>query len=610
MQLQQSHHSQKTETETATIAAPTIGNSFQGLILEAGSTEPDSQAAVSSADSHHQGGHEAPITIVSHDQSIGPLFGQWGQPYDLDAHCLEGSSTLFDIEDASLDGFLLQSEGPDWQTAPLQDHVEETPQNSNPIITVDEVSDMLRDGHINNGSADDMTQVQIISIPGSSRLREVRDVSSSLSAYFFQDVLPRYCTWDSNSSIIRIIIQAMWQSSEALHHTMQSMAASCLSNEIPYFSKIAAHERLLALQCMQETPMREDRLLTAFLLGHTSCWVNPTDLVPNQFNEIWATLESYTSSSGTTSLISFIQEALEYWTMVLSFITDTEQLRSLAAGPPRTSGPLPLNSIIMPNPFSGITRGAVSIFTDTSRLIYKLRKRFPQLRFIRETDVNFLHEALKEAHRLERRILNYSPLDSSSIVVLGDPHTMPEHFKILDEVFWYTSLLQLYRVFPDLIIKRYQPWNPQKILKPEVASHVPSRDETDEWLMKLALHILAMLQGIPLDSRTRSIQAPIIVALSSELRYKSPNTSELDSVSEAGDIRAISPSVISHSVEIARARRFVMSRLSIYWHVLPLQKVKKYQTLVKHIWEALDAGVPDVYWADMLCDQQLRTVMG
>ncbi|OBS23288.1 hypothetical protein FPOA_03840 [Fusarium poae] len=232
------------------------------------------------------------------------------------------------------------------------------------------------------------------------------------------------------------------------------------------------------------------------------------------------------------------------------------------------------------------------------------------LRFIRETDINFLRETLDEAHRLEHRIFGYRPLDATTIVVLGDPHTTPEHFKILDEVFWYTSLLQLYRVFPDLLIQRYQPWNPQNILQAEAASHVPSRDETEEWLMKLALHILAMLQSIPLDSRTRSIQAPIIVALSSELRYKSPDVSRFDTESEAGYQETMSPSNISHSVEIARARRFVMSRLSIYWHVLPLQKVKKYQILVKHIWEALDSGVPDVYWADMLSNNELRTVMG
>ncbi|RFN46500.1 c6 zinc finger domain protein [Fusarium flagelliforme] len=576
---------------------------LRNLITEAGFTVPSSQAAVSSSD-------EAPITVLSHDHSLGPLFGLWSQSYHLDAHCLEDSSALFGLEDTTLNGFLLPSEGPDWMSVPLQGRVEETPQDSNPIPIGDDASDMLRDGPINSSSAEDVSQDQIISIPESSRLREIHHVSSSLSTYFFQDVLPRYCTWDSNSSIIRIIIQAMWQSSGALHHTMQSMAASCLSNEIPYFSKIAAQERTLALECVQETPMREDRLLTAFLLGHTSCWVNPTDLVPNQFNEIWATLQSYTSSTGTTSVISFVQEALEYWTMVLSFITDTEQLGNSAAGLPRTSGPLPLNSFITPNPFSGVTRGAVSIFTDTSRLIYKLRKRLPHLRFIRDADVNFLRDTLNEAHRLENRILEYSPLDASTIVVLGDPHTTPEHFKILDEVFWYTSLLQLYRVFPDLLIQRYQPWNPQRILQPEAPSHVPSRDETDEWLMKLALHILGMLQGIPLDSRTRSIQAPIIVALSSELRHKSPDASELDSASEAGDLRAMPPSIISHSIEIARARRFVMSRLSIYWHVLPLQKVKKYQVLVEHIWEALDAGVPDVYWADMLRNKQLRTVMG
>ncbi|GKU23020.1 unnamed protein product, partial [Fusarium langsethiae] len=454
VQRQRSHNSQ----EVAAIAAPTIDNNFQSLISEAGFTVPGSQTAIPSTDDH-QGEHEAPITFFPHDHSIGRLFGLLDQPYQLDAHCLEDNSGLYDLEDATLNGFLQQNERPDWMTVPLQDPAKELPRDSTPDLIGDDASGMFRDGPIHSGLAEDTSQAQIISIPESSRLREVRDVSSSLSTYFFQDVLPRYCTWDSNSSIIRIIIQAMWQSSGALHHTMQSMAASCLSNEIPYFSKIAAQERILALQCVQETPMREDRLLTAFLLGHTSCWVDPTDLVPNQFNEIWATLESYTSSAGITSVISFVQEALEYWTMVLSFITDTEQLGNSSAGLLGTTGPLPLNSVITPNPFSGVTRGAVSIFTDTSRLIYKLRKRLPQLRFIREADINFLRETLIEARRLEHRILEYSPLHASSIVVLGDPHTTSEHFKILDEAFWYTSLLQLYRVFPDLLIQRYQPWD-------------------------------------------------------------------------------------------------------------------------------------------------------
>ncbi|KAL3600095.1 hypothetical protein FPOAC2_04326 [Fusarium poae] len=559
-------------------AVPTILNS---PMPEATANATDAQDGLFSTDGH-QNGQDVPTTVVSHDHPTGPLFGRWSESYNLEDNCLEDSSSLYVLEDATFNRILLQSEVPDWLSIPLQGHVEETAQDSNSISITDDTFAMQQEKQNNGNDTEDMSR-QTISVPSSSRLREIHDVSSSLSTYFFQDVLPRYCTWDSNSSIIRIIIQAMWQSSGALHHTMQSMAASCLSNEIPSFSRIAARERVLALEYIQETPMREDRLLTSFLLGHTSSWVNPTDLVPNQFNEIWATLDSYTSSAGTTSVVSFIQEALEYWTMVLSFITDTERLGNSAAGLSRTSGPLPPNSIITPNPFSGVTRGAVGIFTDTSRLIYKLRKRLPQLRFIRETDINFLRETLDEAHRLEHRILGYRPLDATTIVVLGDPHTTPEHFKILDEVFWYTSLLQLYRVFPDLLIQRYQPWNPQNILQAEAASHVPSRDETEEWLMKLALHILAMLQSIPLDSRTRSIQAPIIVALSSELRYKSPDVSRFDSESEAGYHEAISPSTISHSVEIAWARRFVMSRLSIYWHVLPLQKVKKYQILVKHI---------------------------
>jgi hypothetical protein len=183
----------------AAIAVPTIDNNFQSPIPEAVSTLAGSQAAVSFTDGQ-RGRHEDPISIFSHDlHSTGPLFGLWSQSYHLDAHYLQENSALYDLDDAALSESQFLSQGPDWMTMPLQDRVEEVPRDSSPIPIGDD-----------GGSAEDMSQAQIVSTPESSRLREIHHVSSSLSTYFFQDVLPRYCTWDSNSSIIRIIIQAMW----------------------------------------------------------------------------------------------------------------------------------------------------------------------------------------------------------------------------------------------------------------------------------------------------------------------------------------------------------------------------------------------------------------
>jgi hypothetical protein len=495
---------------------------------------------------------------------------------------------------------------PDWgtpsrmsQMAPIDDAIESA-------ILVTNESFGWNNGCTVHGSSLERARDEPAVTLGSGRLREMVNASSALSTYFFRDVLSRYCTWDSSSSSLRIIIESTWQSSGALYHTMQSMAAACLSKDLPHLAKVAKQERALALESVRSTPWKDDRLLAVLLLGTTSCWIDPTDVVPEQFREVWTTIASCTSLMATSLTISFVQEALGYWTMILAFITDTEQLGESKVVQSLTAGPVPPGSII-PNPFSGISPGAVRLFTDTGRLIYKVRKRLPGMRFVRTADLLFFQQALEDASRLERRILAYVPLDVSKIGVLGDPHTTPMHFQIVDNAFRYTALLQLYRMFPDLLSKRYRPWDVNEILLQQPASHAPSQEERSDWLTRLALYILDMLQEIPQDSRTRSIQPPVLVAVSSELRYDYDVSCKAD-MWQGTDTATLAAS--SHSIDVARARRFVILRLSTFAHVLPILKIKRYKTVVTNIWEAIDAGARDVYWVDVACDERLRTVVG
>lgn len=63
--------------------------------------------------------------------------------------------------------------------------------------------------------------------------QELFNIPTTLSEYFFREVIALYCSWDSKSNVMRTIVENMWQSFEALYHAIQTMAAACLPNDFP-----------------------------------------------------------------------------------------------------------------------------------------------------------------------------------------------------------------------------------------------------------------------------------------------------------------------------------------------------------------------------------------
>lgn len=448
-------------------------------------------------------------------------------------------------------------------------------------------------------------QQQIVTI---NRAPEIFSLPSALPDYFFKEVVSLYCTWDTSSNPLRIMLGDMWQSSGALFHTVQSMAAACLSEDFPHLAIVAKNEHRNAIQYLRSPPgptgFTEDRILATFLLGHTSSWLDPHDLADEKFKQVWRMIKSGASNTRNSPGLAFLEEALDYWTMLLAFVTDTKNAEELSIEP--YSGPSQLTPALVPHSWNGISRDVVRMITETGRLIFGVRKRMSAFRFVNQDDLDVFRDGLREAHRLEQSLLAYCPTDMTQITDPGDPRTTLEHFHLMDEAYRFTGLLQLYRVFPDLLTKRYQPWDKDKILFPQSPLKVPSRREMDVWLTKLAMHILGILREIPFESRTRCIQPFVLVAVSSELRYNAQNLQDV-ALSNGGPGNAW----IDHtSIEIARARKFVGSRLSAYTHILPLRKVQQIYELVNCIWAALDAGDPSVYWVDIACQTKFSTVMG
>lgn len=459
-------------------------------------------------------------------------------------------------------------------------------------------------------TADDPSTTSLTAVNGNpfaSPLMEIFNLPTALTDHFFGEVITLYCCWDSKSNVMRGIVEKMWQSSGALYHTIQSMAAACLSENFPHMALVARKEHGQAVEYIRsEFPSstnKEDLLLAHMLLGHTSSWLDPQDLATDAFRSSWSMLTKMEGSVHEKS-ISFFKDTMDYWAMLLVFLTDTQQLGDYRRG--TWFGPTEPVQMIEPHPYSGVSRETVNMLTETGTLIFKYRKHMSKVKFLTEIDLDLFREALREARRLERNFIAYVPSELSQIKDPGDPNTPPRHLQLIDEAYRCTGLLQLYRVFPDLLNERYAPWDKTHILRTPAATKVPTAQERQVWLTNLALHVLDILKGIPFESRTRSVQPFIMVAVSSELGHDMHHVQSLH-CDQRGECETQGG---ADQIRVACARKFVSSRLAAYTHILPVRKTRVIFELLSSVWTALDNGERDVYWLDKAAEQNLGTMMG
>ncbi|KAF5560015.1 C6 zinc finger domain-containing protein [Fusarium napiforme] len=437
--------------------------------------------------------------------------------------------------------------------------------------------------------------------------QQLSNLPTALSDFFIREVIPLYCAWDSQSNLMRVVAESSWQSSKVLYHTMQSMSAACLTSVFPELSTAAIQERLIALQCLDEDEPNtseyiEARLLATVLLCHTASWHDPGNLAKERYHLTQRRVLEWSSASGTQSksMVKFFQTAVDYWGMLLSFFTDV-------SGNPDSDtliGPSEASNESMLHPFVGKAGETVKTLTDVGNLVSQYRSRASSIRFITEDDMNFFKSKIREARCLEKRLLAYTPADTSKIQDTGDPRTTLAHLAKIDEAYRCVGLLQIYRVFSDLLAERYNPWDANHIYSARLPAKIPSKAEKDYWLTSLALYTLELLRDIPFESRSRCIQPLILVAISSELRRMPQDVTSLDAANE--ESRYMGQSII----ELAQARNFVKSRFSAYADVLPLRKASNILELVTSIWSALDEGEADVYWLDICTREQLNTLIG
>ncbi|KAE8351896.1 Zn(II)2Cys6 transcription factor [Aspergillus coremiiformis] len=476
-------------------------------------------------------------------------------------------------------------------------------------------------------------QHDLMSIP-----QPLNNPSWTLIEYYFKEVAALFSSYDSQMNPFRSTVSRLWGSSLAMCKTMQSMAAATLVNDFPQFGPLGRKLRNEAVETIaKETTLDDKSLLALLMLGQTASWHDPKDLGISFFNLLRNHLDTEPLEATSLDRVNnhqFFQEALIYWEMLLSFVADDTIVLSGSAATERR-GLLVLQKI--PHPWTGIARDTQFTVQEVGRLVRRERKRIRSRFFTSRADIAQAQKAIEKARELEERLLGLAHPAEAEIINPGDDETPVWHLLTMAEVYRCTGLLQLYRVFPDLLRRRLpgQPPSSQPSNQPPTASprdlflsvdtadlldsawveptylqpesnELRNDSETlpdsyyDRWLAEFALTTLSRLKTIPVESRTRCLQPFLLVASSSELRLPRPEPS-LDN-----DGLNIS----SYAIEVSRMRRFVLGRLTSFLHVLPPKPIDVCLQLVKDVWRRMDAEEPNVHWIDVMLEKGWETTMG
>ncbi|KAL2007013.1 hypothetical protein VTN00DRAFT_8451 [Thermoascus crustaceus] len=476
--------------------------------------------------------------------------------------------------------------------------------------------------------------------------RSLNDPSSTLIEYYFKEVAGLFSSYDGQMNPFRSTVSRLWGSSLAMCKTLQSMAAATLVDDFPQFGPIGLKMRREAIDILKKDAVMDDKSLLALLmLGQTASWHNPNDLGISFFNLLRRRLNSMSSNSqrlGSANNYQFFEEALIYWEMLLSYVADGDALVSTGAPASQMADSIVLQRV--PHPWTGIARDTQFTVHEVGRLIRRERNRVRTRRFTSQGDILQAQKAIERAGELEEKLLSLAHPAEAEVVSPGDYDTPVWHLLTMAEVYRCTGLIQLYRVFPDLLRRRVASRNVSRSDQPpeadnqsplsqvEIANIFDSLvgttsedgngsanananesevdDESlfeslrDNSLTTFALTTMSRLKTIPIESRTRCLQPFLLVACSSELRLPPPCPPD---ESGSGDLNL---NISSHAIEVSRTRRFILGRLSSFLHVLPPKPIRVCLQLVQEVWSRMDAGEQNVYWMDVMIENGWETTMG
>lgn len=430
--------------------------------------------------------------------------------------------------------------------------------------------------------------------------RSLINYDSVLVEYYFYKVATLYSCFDGDLNPFRTTISQIWSSSEVMKLTLQSLAAACLAKDIPHLAQqgVVLRKRALfeAKSQIEGNQASVVVLLCLIMLGQTASWHQPSDLGLSQYWDAKELFESLVSQEtvGTTFRdggldLVFLKQAMSYWSMVLSFVSDATRKDLLQRNCDQMSC---LRMHIIPHPWALVAPDLMTTISEVGHLIYSHRKACLQRKFWQYAHMSAIQDNISQSRELESTLFHHELPCEAAIVDPGDESTPVTHFIAVARAYQLFALLQVYRVFPDILeVRKASPGHLQldiPLFLLDKFRPVPDADR-ETFLQRFALNIIKILAGIPFESHTRSIQAFLYVTLSSELRMPAAEAFQMS------------------DLEVVEARRLIHSRLEAYRYVFAPQPAQRKLELVLKVWELMDHS-SSVYWMDVMIENSMEVV--
>lgn len=419
--------------------------------------------------------------------------------------------------------------------------------------------------------------------------------ATTLVQYYFRDTCATWSCFDSEKNPFRTAIEVLWQKSRLIYYAIQSNAAAHLSNQISGMQVTASRMREKAHAAFLEellnasnTQSTGDQLLLAtLLLGVSASWHDNSDLGLSYLSIARSLMRLRIVNQGSephqppNRNFGFFVEALIYWEMVAAFVSGEGLRSALALTADMSTFPWvgPLATTVIPHPWTGIAPRAMLLFAEVGRLV--------QEHAISVGKSEVISNLVASATKLEEDLLSVYIPTEDEIADVHDDLTSKNDFIVLAEATQCAALLQIYRVFPDVLQWRLSAGNFEAFPHMGIIEADSPSNRSESWLIDLAIRVLNLLASVPAHSGIRCVQLLPLATAAFELR----------------------PTNSYGHVEIARFREFSMRRLQFLAGRLPSKPILRIAQLLKEVWRRNDLG-DDTFWLNVMIDKNWETFLG
>ncbi|KAF7875327.1 hypothetical protein EAF04_002499 [Stromatinia cepivora] len=467
-----------------------------------------------------------------------------------------------------------------------------------------------------------------------------------LVEYYFGYICVIFSSFDGMLNPFRSTVGQLWDGSAPIYYAIQSMAAAYLSHDFPRMSSVGVQMQRETFRCLYQSSRAgleshdniDKTLLTVLLVGQTTAWHNPRDLGLAHLKTAKRLYKQRLAQQGTNvdskthRQNEFFEQCILYWDLLAGFVEDEENVVMLEDDTSVESPTTPNleNHQIFPHPWTGVAPKVQALFAQAGRLIRSYRKStFNPIPNIALDDPFFDFSSLPlqqsvfhsiewttKARLLEEKLLAVNLPSEAELVDAGDENTPVRQYILLAEAYRCAALLEIYRIFPTIYLTR-QP-DSKEILS------LPVSHSAQEFLISLALHIVSLLEKIPPTSGTRCLQPIVMIISASELRFSTASMETfsiaanfgLSHYEGAGHNNSLASSsttmlnsITNFEVDIAAARRFIVTRFQDFKLSLPAKPMTKALILVEETWARADLG-QEVFWMDVMSEMNLECIYG